>query len=275
MGQQIRFLQKNIMDLSYPQATITVTDLVAYNSGQEIVDFVRNRNNSSAWLTTGSNDSANTQLLAQFGVGRDISTIILVKHNWKAFTIQYWDELTTSWKDFSTPINETNNTDSTSHFDFNRVETNQIRIVISAVQIVDEDKELYQLIVTDSIGVGQLEGWPQIKNPTHDTNKRKTKMLSGKVHVVESVGSFQCSLEVANWRSVNDLTLVEDIYFRREGILLWLCGGDESQFSVASRGYRKEDLYYVRPTNSFEPEFVKGTYSNGQKIKMDLQEAIE
>lgn len=275
MAQQIRFFQKNIIDLSQPQATITVTDTVAFNNGQEIVDYVRNRNNTSAWLTTGSNDAANTELLVQFGVGRDVSTIILVRHNWKAFTIQYWDELLLSWVDFSTPIAETANTDSTSHFDFDRVETNQIKIIITETQIADDDKELYQLIVTDSIGIGQLEGWPVIKNPVHDTNKRKTKMLSGKIHVVESVGSFQCSLEVSHWKSVNDVSLIEDLYFRREGILLWLCGGDETQFAIASRGYRKEDLYYVRPTNSFEPEFVKGIYSNGQKIKIDLQEAIE
>lgn len=275
MAQQIRFFQKNIIDLSQDSVTMTVTDLVADNSGQEIIDFVRNRNNSSAWLTTESTDAANTQILAQFGVGRDVSSILLVKHNWKAFTIQYWNELTSTWTSFSTPIAETVNTDETTHFQFDTVETNQIRIIITGTQVADEDKELYQLIVTADIGAGQLAGWPVIKNPTHDTNKRKTKMLSGKVHVVESVGSFMCSLEVSNWKSVADVSLIEDIFFRREGVLLWLCGGDESQFAVPSRGYRLEDLYYVRPTNSFEPELVKGIYSSGQKIRMDLQEAIE
>lgn len=275
MGKQIRFFRKNIIDLQNPDAEITVTDPIAYNSGQDIVDFLRNRNNNSAWLTTGSSDAANTEMLVQFGVGRDVTDIILVKHNWKAFTIQYWDEIAFDWADFSTPINETNNSDETTNFQFDSVETNQIKIKIFGTQIPDDDKELFQLIVTSKIGSGSLEGWPVIKGATHDTNKRKTKMLSGKLHVIESIGSFGCDLDVTNWKSVKDIEVVEGIYFRREAVLVWLGGGDEEQFHVLARGYRKEDLYLMRPTDYYSPDYVKGIYSAGLKIKISLQEAIE
>ena len=275
MAQQTKFFKKNIIDLSLTYVTMTVTDAVAYDNGQSIINFVRNRNNTSAWLTTESTDAANTEILAEFGVGRDVTDILLVKHNWKAFTIQYWNSDLLAWDDFSTPIAETANSETTSHFEFDRVETDKIKIIITGCQIVDADKELYQLIVTEKVGGGALEGWPMIKNPTHDKNKKITKMLSGKINCLESVGAFTADLEVTNWKSANDLAIVEDIYFRREGVLMWLCGGDESQFTYAAQGYRKEDIYFVRPTNNYEPEWAKGIYTSGLKIQMKFAEAIE
>lgn len=271
MAKQIRFFKKNIIDLSSALTSITVTDSVATDNGQSIVDFIRNRNNYSAWVTTNSTDAANTQLDIDFGVGRDVSDILLVKHNWKAFTIKYWNG--TTYVDFSTPIAETVNDDETTHFQFDSVETQKLRIIITAAQTLNADKELYQLIVTEQIGL--LNGWPVIKNPTHDRNKKISKMLSGKVNVIESLGSFQCDLEVTNWKNQADLTVIEEIYFRREGVLIWLCGGDEDQFSMELQGYRLEDIFLVRPTNSYEPEWAKGIYTSGVKLKIALQEAIE
>ena len=273
MSQQIRFFRKNIIDLQNTDGSITVTDAVATDNGQDIVDYVRNRNNFSAWLTTGSTDAANTTLEVLFGVGRDITDIILVKHNWKAFTIQYWNG--SSYVDFSTAINESANADETTHFNFDSVDTDRIKIIITGCQVVDADKELYQLVITQGVGSGQLAGWPVIKSPTHDSNKRKSKMLSGKINVVESTGAFGCELEVSNWKIENDINILEWLYFSREGVILWLCGGDEGQFTIQARGYRKEDLFYVRATNNYEPEFVRGIYTAGFKIKLALQEAIE
>lgn len=273
MAKQTRFFKKNVIDLSIASVTLTVTDAVAYNNGQSIIDFIRNRNNASAWLTTESTDAANTEILCEFGVGRDITDILLVKHNWKAFTIQYWNG--SSWTDFSTPIAETSNDQDTSHFEFTRVETEKIKIVITGCQVVDADKELYQLIITEKIGAGILEGWPMIKNPTHDRNKKVTKMLSGKISLLENVGGFMAELEVSNWKSAADIAIVEDIYFRREGVLMWISGGDEDQFTYAAMGYRKEDIYLVRPVNNYEPEWFKGVYTNGLKINIKFQEAID
>jgi hypothetical protein len=275
MAKQVLFLKKNILDLSITSVTMTVTDAVATNNGQDIIDFTRNRNNSSAWLTTGSTDAANTEILAEFGVGRDVSDIILVLHNWKAFTIQYWDSGALAWADFSTPINETANTERTSHFEFDRVETDKIKIVITGTLVVDDDKELYQLIASDRVQNGYLNGWPVIKNPTHDRLKKVTNMLSGKISLLESFGGFSADLEVSQWRDADDLALVEDIYFRREGVLMWLSGGDDDQFQYAAIGYRKEDIYFVRPVNHYEPEMVKGIYSAGLKLTIKFKESID
>lgn len=272
MSGQITFFEKNVIDLDNENVTITVTDSVADENGQDFVNFVRNRNLTSAWLTTGSTDAANTQLDFEWVDQNTISEIILVRHNWKAFTIQYWNG--SSFVDFSTPISETVNADSTSIFSFTAVQTDQIRIIITAAQVVDADKQLFQIIVTNKILTGALNGWPVIRSPRHSTNKIVTPMLSGKRNVIESLGFFSCQLSVESWRDDEDLTLIERIYFGRNPVLLWLSGGVEEQFSTNRIGYRNEDFYLVRPTDDYTPEYLKGLYKSGLKISMKLEEVI-
>ena len=173
---------------------------------------------------------------------------------------------------FLTVISETTNTEVTNAYSFTSVQTNKIKIIITGCQVVDADKVLRQLIVTELIG--QLAGWPIIKTPTVSTNKTINKSLSGKVYVSEGVGAFSCQLEVTNWNSDADMTIMEEIYDKGEGVLVWLCGGDETQFSTIRHGYRLEDIYFMRPTNEYRPEFYKGLYQTGIKFKMKLQEAI-
>lgn len=272
MSGQITFFEKNIIDLDNDNVTITVTDAVADDSGQDFVNLVRNRNLTSAWFTTGSTDAANTQIDFNWGEATGITELIFIRHNWKAFTIQYWDGA--NFVDFSTPIAETANDDSTSRFSFTEVQTDQIRVIITEAQVVDADKQLFQAIVTNKILTGALNGWPVIRSPRHSTNKVVTPMLSGKRNVIESLGFFSCQLSVESWRDDEDLTLIERIYFGRSPVLLWLSGGDEDQFSTKRIGYRNEDLYLVRPTDDYTPEYLKGLYKSGLKISMKLEEVI-
>lgn len=273
MSQQIKFFEKNVIDLENEDVTITVTDAVATNNGQDFIDFIRNRSNLSAWITTGSTDAASTTLEVDWITGRDVTDIILIKHNWKAYTIQYWNGLT--WTDFSTPISVSGSTDETTQHEFDSVEISRIRIIITETQVTDDDKELYQLVVTNKIASGQLTGWPLIRKPTFDNNKIRSKMLSGKFRVAESVGAWGFDLEVRNWSIQADLDIVENIFFRREGFLVWLSGNDEEQFRMEIMGYRKEDLFLMRLINDYRPEWVDGIYSNGLRIKMSLRESID
>lgn len=273
MSSQPRFLKKNWIDLSNADGAITVTDAVATNTGSAIIDFVRNRNNYSAWLTTGSTDAANTTLDIDLGQSLDVDCLMLVKHNWKAFTIKERGSTSDPWSDFSTPIAQTTNADEVSFFSFDSVETRYLQIIITGCQVVDADKELYQLIIAEQLG--QFAGWPMIKNPTHDRGRKATNMLSGKLSMVEGVGAFLVDLEFTHLKSAADLAIIEEIYTMREGCLLWLGGGDEAQFNYAALGYRKEDIYLVRPTNNYEPTLDKGIYPNGHRIVLKLRESID
>lgn len=272
MGAQIRFFKKNLIDLANEDASITVTDATATSTGQTFINYLRNRNNTSAWMTTGSNDAANTQLDIDLGVERDITDILLIKNNFKAYTLKYYNGAT--YVDFPTAIAETTNALDTKHHEFASTSAKLLRLIITGTMVADADKRLFQLIVTEKkSGSGVLEGWPIIKNPLHDSNKKTSVMLSGKTNLVEGTGAFKVDLEVGNWKIQTDIDIVESIYFGREATLVWLGGGDESQFGVLPQGYRKEDIYLMRPVNSYEPEFFKN-YTTGLKILMKLQECI-
>lgn len=269
---QIRFMKKSRLDISNVLASITVTDATATNNGQDFVDFLRNRNNTSAWVTTGSNDAANTTLEMDLTDERDLTTIILVKHNFDSYTLKYWDG--GAYVDFATPISVTGNTDPTTFHEFNTVSTSRIQLVITGTMVADSDKRMTQAILTENLVSGQLEGWPVIRKPRLTTRKQVSNMLSGKVNVTESVGAYSMDLQVRHWKIAGDMDIVEEIYLGKRGVLVWLSGGDEDQFTFRRIGYRKEDIYLMRATNDYSPEWVSGVYINGLKITLKLREAI-
>lgn len=263
--EQIKFFKKNELDISRTDVTITA------DNGQDYVDFVRNRNNTSGWMTTGSVDADNTNFLVVWDDPVAIDRIILVGHNFKGYTISYWDG--SAFQAFSTDINVTNNTETTTEHEFTSVNTERIAIVITGTMTANEDKRLTQLIAATAIG--QLSGWPLIRNPKVGRNRTTSKMLSGKALVRENVGNFSCTLSVENWSSDADLALIEELYFKNEGFLLWLCGGDEDQFSSRRIGYRLEDIYLMKCADEHTPEWANGFYKSGMKIGIDMIEVVD
>lgn len=272
-AQQIMFFKKNKIDLDNPNIIITATDVIATDNGQNYVDFMRNRNLTSAYMTTGSTDAANTTLVFETTDEEDVSEIIIVGHNLKSYTLKYWNG--SSYVNFSTPINVSGNTATTNMHSFTQVSAHLFQLIITGTQVTNDDKQIKQIIFTEYMLTGQLNGFPVIKSPTHSSNKKINKMLSGKSNVVESIGAFSCDLNVANWRDDDDLTLVEELYFGRAPALLWLSGGDQTQFSTLRVGYRLEDFYLIKPVDEYQPEWYKGLYQSGMKISLKLQEVVD
>ncbi|AHZ84642.1 hypothetical protein EP01_06785 [Bdellovibrio bacteriovorus] len=200
-----------------------------------------------------------------------ISDVILINHNFKEFKITFNDGI--EWQEFSSPIHISDCIESTTRIHFGSVNAVAIRIQILGTQVPNQDKRMTQLLVTEF--VGQLNAWPVIKNPTHSTNRRRSKMLSGKSNFIESAGSFSCELNIQVLSDQEDLSTFEAIYASRQGLLFWPGGGDESQFKVLPVGYRRQDFYFVRPSNDYMPEFYKGQYTSGVKIQVKLEECTE
>lgn len=270
MANQILFLRKNHIDLDRANPVITITDPVATNTGQTSVDFLRNRNNISGWLTTGSTDAAGTIIHVSFGGDfLDVDFVELVRHNFKSYLIE-WQDLFDVWATYSS---ETVNTETTNiHQKDTPVNAKAIRITINSTQTVDADKEMRQLIITEK--KYQFVGYPVIKKPVHSRNRKNNKMLSGKVNVVDTRGAFSCELEIKITREENDLSMHEDIYEQREGLLLLLSGSNENQFATKRKGYRNEDIVLVKAVDEYTNPYHKGQYPNGIKIRMKLAETI-
>lgn len=264
-ASQIIFFEKNKADYSLDDVTTTASQGDAY------ADYALNRSNQSAWVTSGSVDADNTTFEVDWADQKRITDILLVLHNFKAYTIQYWDG--SLYQDFSPAISETTNTVDTTHHSFTEVITNKIKLTITGTMVANEDKVLRQLIATKQLG--QFAAWPIIDNPTISRNRQRTKMLSGKESIRENVGLFTCKLKIAYLKSDADCLIVESLFEANEGFLVWLCGGDESQFATNRKGYRLEDIYLMKCSNEYSPEWYQGLYKTGMVVDMQLVEVVD
>lgn len=270
MSEQIKFFRKNIIDIDYDEVDITVTNPTASNTGQDFINYLRNRRNTSAWITTGVTFPSTTTMDIDFGSEYEIDTIMILLHNLRDYSIQYFNG--SSYVDFSPAINFTNRTNDNDAFTFTTVQTQKLRILITSVNGISDDNIIRQLIVTKS--VGQLNAWPIISKATVSRNKKVTKMLSGRVNITDTMESVQFNLSVSSLKDNDDLTLLESLYDRVEGFLVWPCAGDESQFSSVRKMYRFEDIFLMKTTDEWNPDFYKGLYKSGLKIDISLKEVI-
>lgn len=262
MSQPI-FYYKNVADYSNSIITTIASE------ANDLAPRVRNRSNLTSWITTGSVDANNTTFEVDFGQPETIDTLILVKHNFKSFLVEYYDGF--SWVAMPTPINPTNCVDTTSFYSFALTHMEKIRITIAGTQVPDSDKQLYQFIATSTIG--QFVGYPVISNVKHDQNRQITKMLSGRSNVNKSLGGFSCDMTVNVWKIASDIAIAEALFNATDGFLVSLCGGNESQFSMRVKGYRLEDIYLCQCANDYSPNFYNGIYNSGlNNLKIGLIE---
>ena len=266
MAGQIIFFKKNRAD--YENTLVTVTA----SQGTDTQNYILDRSNRTMWGTSGSVDSDNTTVEVNLGDVRTIDSILLLRHNFKNFKIQYWDELGLAWSDFTSAIHPTTNTSDSNYYSVTAVLTSKILLTIYGTMVADSDKNLCQFIATSKIG--QLDGWPVIGKPTLSRNIVQNKMLSGKAHLIQNVGAYSAKLTVKSLSSDADWAIFEALYNSPEGFLFWPCGGDETQFRTVREGYRMEDIYLVRCKSDQSPEWYSGLYKTGIKLDLDLVEVI-
>jgi hypothetical protein len=267
----IRFFEKNKIDLTFDNVAITVTDLVATDSGQAFVNLMRNRRNDSGWTTTDSTDAANTELIFDFGDLVEINRIFLIQHNLKAYTIQYWDGA--AYQNFSTPISETNNSAVDKLHEFNNVETSRVKLVITGTMVADDDKFISQFVATQEIGQFQVMQ-PRIEDARVSRNRKVLKSLSGKAKIMRSSGFIEFKFSQTGVTNDNDLTLLETLHDYYDGFLVWISGGDVSQFRNERIAYRLKDLIFMNITTEYQPEWKNGFYNQGIDVKFNMTEVL-
>lgn len=271
----IRFFKKNKIDLTLgTQVTINITDPVASDTGQGYVNYMRNRRNDSGWSTTGSSDAANTQIDVEFGDLILIDSLFFILQNWKAYTCQYWDTDLATYVDFSTPISEAANAAAVKLHEFESVETTKIRIIVTGTMVPDAEKTCAQIVCTEAIGAFTTLQ-PRLENVVSSRNRRSIRTLSGKSVIMRSSGAFSCSFRHPALKDNADVLLIEQLHDYYEGFLVWLCGGDESQFSPRPMiGYRLQDLMLMNIESEYTPRYRDSFYRQGAEVSLSLVEVI-
>lgn len=263
----IKFFKKNILDLDNKLPVFSVNDSVG-NSGFLFVDLMRNRDNTSGWMTTGSSDAGNTTMVINFGEAREFDRVLIVGTNIKSYTLKYWNG--SSFVDFSAPIDVTDNDKSTILIEFGSLqEYQQLELVIRGTQVPNEDKYIQQLIFTEVLGEFSFQ--PEI-NPRFSRSRKSTEYISGKVMVTKSVGGFLCDVKFSSITGNQDLTLIEKLFNYYGGFLVWPCGGDISQYPTVREGYRLEDIFLMDLLNDYEPSWRDGHYKHGMPVNLKLAE---
>lgn len=264
----IKFFRKNFIDLDNDLPSFSIADASATDTGSAYTDLMRNRSNNSGWATTGSVDAGSTAMTLQFGETKSFNTILLVGHNLKNFNLKYYDG--TNYVAFTPAIDRTDNTVTTTDFTFSEVSTTAVKLTMNGTMTPNQDKYIKQFIVTEFLG--ELSVQPEVE-PQFDKDRKVTKFLSGKSYVAKSVGGFNCRIKMKNAGNADaDFTLIESLYARYDGFLLWLCGGDVSQFEMQRQGYRLEDIFLMDITNEYSPEYIESRWFNGMPIDLKLVE---
>lgn len=270
----MKFYERSVVDLSLKTlVTITVTDATATDAGNDSVDYLRDRSNDSGWGTVGSNDAALTQMDIDFGDLQIFTHLFFFLHNWKSYTVQYWNGST--YVDFSTPIAPTTNTEPDSIHEFQAVECSKIRIIINGTMVADEDKFCAQILVCRKIGEFQtIKPW--FKDFRLGKNKKVLTVLSGKAIVTRNVGAARASIDKGNVVSDVDLDLIQLLHDYVGGFLVHPGGGSTAEFRnlYAPRGWRKRDIYLMDIASELPAGWDEGRFARGINHSIELVETV-
>jgi len=257
-------------------------DRAIASSGTSSADFILDTNRFTFWRSVASSD-ATTETLTITMASSTIDRIAIANHNFKSFNIKYWNGA--AFVDFTSVISlngslgsvsETANADATSYYEFDSVTTDQIRIEATETFVVDDEKNMMQLIATEEIHT--FTGFPDFK-PKHSRNIRKHKMMSGRTRIEKSEESFTAKIQFKNY----DADLADDIdtaYFlvdSEDPFILWACGGkrelsNDGCFRYQQKGWRLEDFYTCHVTRDISPNYKSNYYGGSLNLSLSIEE---
>lgn len=252
-------------------------------TGEVVQDFLIDVNPITFWNSIDSTDLITEDIIIRF-TEAEIDRIFLLDHNFKQYTIKYWDGAT--YQDFASVvgitgalgggISETTFAKDTSYYEFTAVTTGRIKISVLKTQVVDDQKYLSQVVVTKELGT--LDGFPLVNNIKHSRNSNSVEMLSGKSLITKSYESFSCKVKFDKYPAsyADDLDLMFSLFDSQQPFLVWLCGGKYSTtyFKYPLRGFRLKDLYQCQIAGDLPVEFYKSVYTLPVTAEIMLQEHV-
>lgn len=241
----------------------TVSRSITHNTS--LLDNMFNRDIFYDWVSVGAaSDSTTVTLEIDFGVARAFTYLFLKETNLKNFSLQYWNG--SSW---TTIFSEAANTSSFYQKTFSQVTAQKVRLLMNGTIVANQEKAVGEFILTKLIG--QLVGYPEI-DFNNDKNTISKAMLSGRYKTVSDGGSVKIKLNFKDYMGAADRALFATLFNKTEAFIVWLCGGDTTQFAYADEGYRLQDLYLVAIDDGYTHKFTKNLYSSGFNATISLSE---
>ena len=237
---------------------------VTASSGSETVKRIRDRKSYSKWTSDGSSDATTETITIDFNSQRTFDRMHLIRHNWKSFTVQYWNG--SAFVDFANvvtkegtqaTISETTNAKTTNYYEFDSVTAEIVRVQVTETQTADAEKYLYQMLLTEEQGT--FTGYPQF-TPNFQVKRLAKELLSGRPKFSDFDEVSKFTLTFQYYPSANDHALLLSLWENREEFFFWPCGGDETQFRYPLKGTRLQDIYLVQIEGNYAPWFEQNVY---------------
>ena len=228
------------------------------------------------WTSVGSNDSTVETLTLTFG-SATLTRLLLLDHNWKQFTVQYWNG--SSFVDFTSVvgldgalgggISESGFADDSAYYEFDAITTTIIKITVTKTQTVNAQKYIATIIATTELAT--LQGYPTVDPVTYMRNARTMQMLSGRVKIVKQPEVFQATISFKNYPVLTygaDVDAIRTLVTRETPFHMWLCGGrrGSTYFSYPIKGWGLKDCPRVQIDSDFASTWSSNIYKNGQNL---------
>lgn len=229
------------------------------------------------WESIGSDDVTTETLTITLPSPISLSRIFLVDHNFKNFGIQYGASLdfanVTGLDSYSdNQILETGFTRNTAYYQFDAVTTDTIIISIDTTQVVDAQKFLTQFIATNELGT--LLGFPNLSGVKLDRNDKKSKAISGRLHLERGYESASFRLSLRTYPFEADIDLLDSLHDSNVSFLVWINGGLPDQFRFNQRGFRIEDIYNMKIDKAMNNSYYKNIYKAGANQSYSFMEVV-
>lgn len=268
------------------QSKILNASAIASVSGNASVSALLDSNRETFYRSISSDDTITEIIEITFSELKTIDRLFLKDFNWKEFNVKY--DLSSVWTDFSNvidvdgsqaTISETVYSNDTYYAEFDSVTTDKIKIEITKTQVVDAEKFINQVIVTEELST--LVGYPEIKSIKASKNLRRRKTVSGKFSIQKSLETFGVKLTFKDYPSSDvynvDIDAAMELHDSENPFLVWLCGGKfgSKYFKYTIRGFRLKDIFQVQLSNDYSLSYTQNIYINQVNIaSVDLMEHI-
>ncbi len=250
------FFTRNYVD---DEAIITVSH------GDGSKGYMFDRDPDSKWTTSGADDDTTpvTAIVEFFedgvSVERDIDRFLLINHNFKAWTLEYWDG--SAWQSLTS---ETTDDEEVTLKTFGEVTTSKVRLTVTETQVADSEKEVGEMIVCamllnpardlDDLAVQWREQSSEIMMGDGSVHKMVTRWAQNRVQRFEARVhfSFLSEADRATLKAIRD-------------------SGDPFLFYPEST-YRPAEIYFVHWSNPWSEKYMSNYKGAGSEVTMTLKE---
>ncbi|GBR74684.1 hypothetical protein NO1_1817 [Candidatus Termititenax aidoneus] len=208
-------------------------------------DILYDNDSSNRLFSNGSNDATPEVWEITFSSVYDLDALAVFNHNVKSGNAQYWTG--TGWADFTPTVNWYNNTDKNSYFEFNRVQTQAIRLTMNTTQIANRDKYVGQLRALTKLG--DISRNPtKIKPELSEKNYNYKTSDGGSVYGLNGI-KYKATVSFQNSPAA-DQDFLRELKIRNKPFYFYPCGGT----AQADMCFHLDDMYLVNFTSVLKPK---------------------